>query len=158
MQRADSLTEGPEPFQESGPSARLERAADRRVRLQSVEVALDLCTGPTRALLNLADEHIVVALDLVEVIVRQLAPLTLDFSSNLPPLASEFILVHRITPPSKKSLSPYGNAFSPYVPPSNHSRVGLACACLWMQVARFEGRPRGVTTLRRQTFRKVVHS
>src|SRR5205823_4449229 len=63
-----------------------------------VDFLLGLLASVTISLLKLADELLSVALDLVDVVLRQLSPPASDVSSYLKPFAFENILVHRIPP------------------------------------------------------------
>jgi hypothetical protein len=61
-----------------------------------VDLGLCLCPGVAVAGLDLADELIAAALDLVQIVIGELAPLLLDLAAQLSPSATEDIFVHSL--------------------------------------------------------------
>src|SRR2546425_718148 len=76
-----------------------------------LHVFLALAVG----LLQLADEHVAVAGDLVEVVVGEVAPLRAELPLVLHPVALDLIPVHRASPPrsvrlARGAIAPQGHA------------------------------------------------
>lgn len=70
------------------------RAGRRPLPIELVQPPIHVLASDTVPLLKLFDEHVVVALDLLQIIIRQIAPLFLHAAPQLTPLAVQLVLVH----------------------------------------------------------------
>jgi hypothetical protein len=73
-----------------------------------VDLAIGFVLGFAVALLDLTGQLLAIALDHIEVVISQLAPLRLDLTPELLPIAFDLIPIHRISPVSAPPVAASG--------------------------------------------------